>query len=123
LFGTTFWANGTTNSRQDNHSNCKCYFGVAPYEPRKGIVVDNRNKVTKKLERAGDGLSWDEFPYASTKEGGNDTVKVARVPASENHTQGGFLGGFYRISFPGKLPNTNTNRYEFLVVPVPNPLY
>jgi hypothetical protein len=54
--------------------------------------------------------SLDEFPYASTVQGGA-AARVAAVPAWENSLQGGFLGAFYRWRMRG-IPG------EFLVVPI-----
>jgi hypothetical protein len=41
------------------------------------------------------GLSRDEYPYASTYEGGTDSF-WSYVPVSEQNTQGGQLSGLYR---------------------------
>ncbi|MGR4883924.1 NucA/NucB deoxyribonuclease domain-containing protein [Streptomyces sp. LARHCF249] len=45
------------------------------------------------------GMQCDEYPFASTLNGGTATPKDARgvawVPAEENAAQGGLLGGFY----------------------------
>jgi hypothetical protein len=63
------------------------------------------------------GSSFDEFPYASTAEGGAGTPPFGAigspVPWLENAVQGGLLSAFYRYSLkgaPGK---------AFLVVPIP----
>lgn len=82
------------------------YAGPAP-----ALATTKRTAALAGRGRAGPGLSWDEFPYASTLEGGFGSF-VAAVPRLENFIQGGTLGAFYRIimkSTPGK----------FLVVPVP----
>ncbi len=55
--------------------------------------------------------SLDEFPFASTREGGGLAL-VAAVPLRENCIQGGLLGAFYRWSLRG-VPG------PFMVVPVP----
>jgi RHS repeat-associated protein len=55
------------------------------------------------------GYQRDEYPYASTFEGGLGAL-VEYVPSSENSSQGGTLGGLY-----GKLKQGEA----FLVVPVP----
>lgn len=44
---------------------------------------------------AGVGMSCDEYPFASTKEGGK-RARTRVVPLSENHSQGGQLSAFYR---------------------------
>jgi len=62
------------------------------------------------LRRPGRG-SIDEFPYASTFEGGLGALGEA-VPIHENFIQGGCLGAFYRWSL-------KTTPQPFLVVPIP----
>lgn len=54
----------------------------------------------------------DEFPYASTWQGGFGALGMM-VPAAENRTQGGMLGAFYRLAL------RNVPGSVFLVVPVP----
>lgn len=44
---------------------------------------------------AGAGMSCDEYPYASTKQGGKG-ARIAYVPIKENYSQGGQLSAFYR---------------------------
>ena len=73
----------------------------------------NRRFVTARyghLRRPG-RMSIDEFPYASTREGGRGALGEA-VPIWENWVQGGYLGAFYRW----RLKSTPQ---PFLVVPVP----
>ena len=41
------------------------------------------------------GQSCDEYPFASSKEGGTG-AKTMLVPRAENNMQGGLLSGFYR---------------------------
>jgi len=55
------------------------------------------------------GLSRDEYPYASTKEGGRGAL-VAYVPKRENSIQGGQLRGLYSRMEDGE---------AFVVVPIP----
>jgi len=57
------------------------------------------------------GYSIDEFPYASTKEGGRPFARGCAVPLFENWAQGGYLKAFYY----GVLRKPS----KFLVVPVP----
>ena len=45
--------------------------------------------------KPGPGMSCDEYPFASTNEGGLGAVIVA-VPLKENQSQGGQLSAFYR---------------------------
>lgn len=59
--------------------------------------------------RITEGFQRDEYPYASTFEGGLGAL-IAYVPSSENSIQGGQLGVLYK----------NMNQGEaFLVLPVP----
>jgi hypothetical protein len=48
------------------------------------------------------GWSCDEYPFASTAQGGTSVPLIDRstawVPRSENSKQGGILGSFYKIS-------------------------
>jgi len=55
------------------------------------------------------GLQRDEYPYASTFEGGKG-ADVAYVPSNENSSQGGSLGALYKTMKQGE---------GFLVLPVP----
>ncbi|CAB4023685.1 Hypothetical predicted protein [Paramuricea clavata] len=41
------------------------------------------------------GFNCDEYPFASSKEGGKGS-KIMMVPVRENSQQGGLLAGFYR---------------------------
>ena len=52
----------------------------------------NRADATRGIPRL---LSRDEYPFASTLEGGRSTW-IGHIPASQNSSQGGLLGGFYR---------------------------
>jgi RHS repeat-associated protein len=76
----------------------------------------NRSQLLSQLPAAGpsgSGLSWDEYPFASGRtfigiartsqwppQSAND-VSVKRVPSSQNYSQGGTLGSFYRTSNVG----------------------
>lgn len=46
---------------------------------------------------AGPGLSWDEYPFASSIQGGGafTGVSVQAVPEEANSLQGGLLSAFY----------------------------
>lgn len=55
----------------------------------------------------------DEFPYASTAQGGPPLARGCMVPAWENAFQGGTLGAFYRW---GKLKGRPG---PFMVIPIP----
>jgi hypothetical protein len=58
----------------------------------------NRAAALKGLGAAGSAggikLSWDEYPFASSKEGGTG-ARVVAVPGDEQNEQGGAVGGFY----------------------------
>jgi hypothetical protein len=58
------------------------------------------------------GYTIDEFPYATTKEGGPPLARGCPVPWLENCAQGGYLRAYYY----GILRKPNT---KFLVIPVP----
>lgn len=60
--------------------------------------------------RPGDQL--DEFPYASTEQGGPGDYGWP-VPGLQNAVQGGLLGAFYRFALES-VPGTS-----FIVVPIP----
>lgn len=72
---------------------------------------DNRWEVLKDLPSLFTGWSWDEFPYASTLQGGRGAM-TTKVPLLENCIQGGMLGAFYRWVCKGVTT-------QFLVVPIP----
>ena len=79
---------------------------------RSSTTQDNRLEVLRDLPSLLKGWSWDEFPYASTMQGGAGAM-TAKVPLLENCIQGGMLGAFYRWVLKG-VPYS-----EFLVVPIP----
>lgn len=61
-----------------------------------GQAAKNRYQVLRGRGPAGPGLSWDEYPFASSKEGGNPfTARVAAVPLKENLIQGGIIAASY----------------------------
>ena len=72
----------------------------------KDFRTANRYAVSKGLERPGfdpEGtqLSWDEYPFASSMEGGNpDAVSLRLVPLNEQWIQGGVLNKFYNENAP-----------------------
>ena len=65
---------------------------------RVGFAQRNLNRANALRGRgsAGPGLSWDEYPFASTAEGGTG-ASVMRVPQMENWRQGGIIGACYII--------------------------
>jgi RHS repeat-associated protein len=86
---------------------------VLHYDSDKSNQAERRKESLKNYpSRASEGLQADEYPYASTIEGGAG-ANVAYVPASENRSQGGSLGGF------GGLYRTLKSGDAFLVLPVP----
>ena len=75
----------------------------------------NRDAATGRLASAGydNGvqMSWDEYPFASSLEGGAGTI-IARVPLSEQNMQGWTLSQFYRLN------NVNLgDRYKVAILP------
>jgi hypothetical protein len=55
----------------------------------------NRRLALKGEPAAGAGKSLDEFPFASSKEGGSD-AKVAAIDKTEQNKQGGKMSSFYQ---------------------------
>ncbi len=54
----------------------------------------NRRDALRGLGSAGVGMSWEEYPFASTLEGGNSAgLTVGPVPIYENWVQGGLISG------------------------------
>jgi len=78
-----------------------------------GRNIINRARIMRGRAPAGPGLSWDEYPFASTIEGGNlGTASVVPVPARENLIQGGAIWGSYVVE--------NIQPYDkFAVIVVP----
>lgn len=81
------------------------------------VLHYDRNKDRQNLRRGEvfedygwiKGLSRDEYPYASTKEGGKGAL-VAYVPKRENSIQGGHLSMLYKQMEDGE---------AFIVLPIP----
>ncbi|NER82608.1 MAG: hypothetical protein F6K42_24220 [Leptolyngbya sp. SIO1D8] len=89
-----------------------------------GVINNNRELNRYRSQRRGNRLvghaafippgvqtQLDEFPYASTYEGGNPDVAIHDVPAPENMSQGGLLTAFY-------VANNMRDGYQFRVVVV-----
>jgi len=70
----------------------------ALHRARSGIAARRRAAcppaVVKRFRRARPGGSCDEYPFASTSEGGGG-ASIANVPAAEQRSQGGLMSGFY----------------------------
>jgi len=87
---------------------------VSPYQTAK-----NRYQMLKQVVKRG-GLwtlppyhSWDEYPFASSVEGGNPALgSIMAVPVHEQSIQGGIIAGSYLIEkiTPGQ---------KFVVVVIP----
>ncbi len=72
---------------------------------------ENREDAMRGIVKTPYGYSRDEFPYASTIEGGVDAY-IAYVPIGEQYIQGGQLSSLYR--------NMNAGD-KFFVIPVASP--
>jgi hypothetical protein len=87
---------------------------VLNYHANKKWATQNRNWVRwhyRHLKKP--HYSIDEFPYASTAQGGPaGPARATLVPQRENWIQGGYLWGFYRVRLKKK-------PQPFLVVPLP----
>ena len=84
--------------------------------PRSQQTIDNRLWVRRQFATmraaASPGFQLDEFPFASTEQGGQrGPAKASLVEAKENRIQGGYLSVFYRWQLRGQ-------PVPFLVVPV-----
>ncbi len=63
-----------------------------------GASMANRRAVLAGRGWAGLGMSWDEYPFASSIQGGNPaTATVVSVPLIENLIQGGIMSGSYLL--------------------------
>ena len=63
-----------------------------------GQNIWNRMKVLMSKGPAPSGMSWDEYPFASSIEGGNPrTVSIEPVPFRENLIQGGIIAASYYL--------------------------
>jgi uncharacterized Zn-binding protein involved in type VI secretion len=63
----------------------------------KSKIRKNRRAALKGKKKAGKGMSLDEFPFASTAQGGKGAA-VAAIPRSEQNAQGGKMSSFYQNS-------------------------
>lgn len=82
---------------------------ILHYDSDKGRQQKRRDEAMAGNPRKQDGTSRDEYPYASTFEGGKGAL-VAYVPKQEQNIQGGQLSALYSTMNQGE---------AFLVLPVP----
>ncbi len=68
---------------------------VLTRETSKSQIRKNRREALRGKTKEADDTSLDEFPFASSKEGG-EGAHVKEVPVNEQHKQGGILSGFFR---------------------------
>ena len=61
----------------------------------KSAIRRTRKAALKGKTKAGKGKSLDEFPFASSKEGGKN-ANVMAISRKEQHKQGGKMSGFYK---------------------------
>nr|WP_246113659.1 RHS repeat-associated core domain-containing protein [Streptomyces montanus] len=54
----------------------------------------NRRHAQRGLDRPGPEMTWEEFPFASSRQGGHGAVTTL-IERAENDRQGGFLSSFY----------------------------
>jgi len=57
-------------------------------------TLANRYFATRGMGSAGAGMSWDEYPFASTTQGGRGAI-VRPVPERQNWIQGGIIAAAY----------------------------
>jgi RHS repeat-associated protein len=79
------------------------------YDSDKARQKERRDEAVKDYPSKGNGTERDEYPYASTFEGGENAL-VDYVPAKEQRIQGGTLSALYKTLSQGD---------AFLVIPVP----
>ncbi len=68
---------------------------VLARETDKSAISANRRNALKGVDDAIDGNSLDEYPFASSKEGGVG-ANVKSVPVKEQNIQGGTMSSFYK---------------------------
>ncbi|MCF6404451.1 DUF6443 domain-containing protein [Chitinophaga filiformis] len=96
----------TMNALRKGHSM------LLTYDSDKDAADDRRSDALRGRGKAGSGLSWDEYPFAMTKEGGKGS-EVMAVPKKEQNIQGGQLGSLVRWS------ELRTDD-KILVIPMPD---
>ncbi|MCQ4084079.1 NucA/NucB deoxyribonuclease domain-containing protein [Streptomyces sp. RB6PN25] len=74
-------------------------YGVPLHRTTEAQRIANRRAVCGRLKPPAPGLSCDEYPFASTAEGGTfyapPNRAIAWVPRAEQNEQGGFLNALY----------------------------
>jgi hypothetical protein len=78
--------------------------------PRRKIRA-NRRAALKGVKKATGGKSLDEFPFASSTQGGKGAA-VAAIPVEEQNAQGGKMSSFYQNNNIG-----NNKSYIIKIVP------
>ena len=68
----------------------------------KKMIDRKRRQALKDTPKANPGNSLDEYPFASTQQGGSG-AKVAEVPVTEQNRQGGKMSSFYQNNNVGDL--------------------
>ena len=58
-------------------------------------IRKNRRAALKGKKKAGKDMSLDEFPFASTRQGGKGAA-VRAIPVGEQNAQGGKMSSFYQ---------------------------
>ena len=83
--------------------------GMTQYLSRSGSGISRNRYAACGGAGAPSGLSCDEYPFASTRQGGKG-AKISYVPKRENYSQGGQLSAFYRKNGISKY-GRNSNFY------------
>jgi hypothetical protein len=86
-------------------------FGINRQKRKEAYAQAILDGIMPKSRKASSGMSWDEFPYACTREGGKNS-HIWEVPIRENRLQGGYLGAFTYWTLKCK------DDAPFLVLPV-----
>jgi hypothetical protein len=83
------------NAQQAGYPNILHYNGGSPFsDPNRDDAMADHDQGGVRIKAP---LSRDEYPFASTREGG-DGAWVGIVPLQENRLQGLYLGRFYQLN-------------------------
>lgn len=63
----------------------------------RSLIRANRRAAQRGAERPPVGMTWEEAPFASTREGGKGAI-LTLISRAENDSQGGFLSNFYNAN-------------------------